>query len=97
MADRTATYKGRKYLLKFLGKTKFGRRAKLAFLDGSKEFWVSADLVTEGGEEETPSVGPARRTRGYSARPYSPGCGCSCHAGGGEPCFGCRHDECWDG
>jgi hypothetical protein len=40
-----ATYKGRKYKLCFLGDTKFGRRAKLSFWDGSKEFWVSADLV----------------------------------------------------
>ena len=46
-SDRFATYKGKTYLLKFLGETKFGRRAKLAFRDGSKEFWVEAKLVSE--------------------------------------------------
>ena len=45
--DKMATYKGRTYRLRFLGDTKFGRRAKLAFLDGSKEFWVDASLVAE--------------------------------------------------
>lgn len=46
---KTATYKGKTYRLEFLGETKYGRRAKLAFLDGSREFWVDASLVTEGG------------------------------------------------
>lgn len=45
--NRTASYKGRTYRLEYLGATKFGRRAKLAFLDGSKEFWVDASTVTE--------------------------------------------------
>ena len=43
-----ATYKGKTYLLKFRGKTKFGPdKAKLAFLDGSKEFWVDGSLISE--------------------------------------------------
>lgn len=46
---KTATYKGRTYNLLYLGMTKFGRRAKLSFLDGSKEFWVDANLVRECG------------------------------------------------
>lgn len=52
--SRTATYKGKTYRLEFLGDTKFGRRAKLAFMDGSKEFWVAADLVTPAGPVATP-------------------------------------------
>lgn len=42
---KTATYKGRQYRVEFIGQTKFGKRAKLAFMDGSKEFWVSASDV----------------------------------------------------
>lgn len=48
-STKTATYKGRTYRLVFIGDTKFGRRAKLAFMDGSKEFWVDASTVSEGG------------------------------------------------
>lgn len=69
---RTATYKGRTYRLEFLGDTKFGRRAKLAFLDGSKNFWVDASLVTEGGA--------AVRT-GYQVRTGGSGCA-ECGKGG---------------
>lgn len=47
MADRLATYKGRTYKLLYLGKTKFGHKAKLGFMDGSKEFWVDSNLVSE--------------------------------------------------
>lgn len=46
---KTATYRGRVYRLEYIGATKFGRRAKLSFLDGSKEFWVDANQVREGG------------------------------------------------
>lgn len=42
-----AKYKGKTYFLEFKGKTKFGQKAKLKFLDKSKEFWVDANLVTE--------------------------------------------------
>jgi hypothetical protein len=42
---RTVMYKGREYRLAWLGDTKYGRRAKLQFKDGSKEFWVAADAV----------------------------------------------------
>jgi hypothetical protein len=45
-ARQTAEYKGRKYRLAWMGQTKYGRRAKLAFFDGSKEFWVDAGKVS---------------------------------------------------
>ena len=41
-----ATYKGRKYRLLWIGQTKFGRRAKLGYFDGSKEFWADAAAVS---------------------------------------------------
>ena len=44
--SKTATYKGRTYKLLFSGKTKFGNKAKLGFMDGSKEFWVDLSLVS---------------------------------------------------
>ena len=53
---KTATYKGKTYRLEYLGPTKFGRRAKLAFMDGSKEFWVDAALVSEGGASSSPAT-----------------------------------------
>lgn len=42
---RYATYKGRPYVLVFQGPTNYGVRAKLAFLNGAKEFWVAADQI----------------------------------------------------
>lgn len=53
--ERTATYKGKTYRLLFLGDTKFGRRAKLGFQDGSKEFWVPAAEVEASGGAATPA------------------------------------------
>lgn len=53
MADRTATYKGKTYRVKFIGETKFGRRANLEFMDGSKNFWVDASLVSVTGADAT--------------------------------------------
>lgn len=70
-ATRTAEYKGRTYRLEFLGATKFGPRAKLQFLDGSKTFWVDAGLVREGGS--------AGRSTGSSARVAGGACRCRCH------------------
>ena len=43
--SQVAVYKGRKYALKFIGPTKYGRRAHLAFFDGSRDFWVDANQV----------------------------------------------------
>lgn len=40
-----ATYKGRPYLLLWVGETRRGQAAKLAFADGSKVFWADASAV----------------------------------------------------
>lgn len=68
MATRTAMYKGRKYVVKFLGNTKFGVRAKLAFFDGSREFWVPAGAVSG----DTGGGFPPRSRRGGSSLPPTP-------------------------
>ena len=50
-------YKGVKYKVGFAGKTKFGFRAKLSYLNGTKEFWVNlSDLtpVESSPEKEFP-------------------------------------------
>ena len=39
-------YKGRKYRVEYAGKTKYGMKAKLKFLNGSKSFWVPLDMVS---------------------------------------------------
>lgn len=44
-SDLYVRYKGKKYEMEYLGETKFGYRAKLKFLDGTKEFWVDGNLV----------------------------------------------------
>ena len=56
-SNELVTYKGKTYRCIYLGKTKFGRRAKLAFLNNTKEFWVDAALVgraaASGGVRDT--------------------------------------------
>ena len=42
-------YKGRSYYLVWSGPTRYGERAKLQYLDGTKEFWVNADEVSSRG------------------------------------------------
>ena len=69
----TAMYKGRAYRCLFLGATKFGRRAHLQFMDGSKDFWVAANLVTEGGQAST-SRAPARCTCDSDPSGWCPKC-----------------------
>jgi len=73
---KTCTYKGKTYRLLFLGQTKFGRKAKLSFLDGSKEFWVMADTV--GGVASATAAptasNPRRRSRGEEGRCWECGC-----------------------
>jgi len=49
--SKTATYKGKKYRLLWEGKTKYGRRCKLGFWDGSREFWADATAVTIGSTD----------------------------------------------
>lgn len=44
---RTATYKGKRYRLDYLGSTRFGYRAKLSFFNGRKSFWVDGSRVYE--------------------------------------------------
>lgn len=82
---RTASYKGRTYRLMFLGATRFGRKAKLGFMDGSKEFWVPADQVSGVGAAAPVARPAARRT------------GCSCGSVEDEvrdsDCWTCRHDQ----
>lgn len=45
--ERIGVYKGKKYRLKFLGRTKHGYRACLEFWNGTKTFWVDGDAVSE--------------------------------------------------
>ena len=53
--SKTAIYKGRTYRCLFIGATKYGRRAHLQFMDGTKDFWVDASLVSEGGDSSSRS------------------------------------------
>lgn len=66
--NATAIYKGRMYRLLYLGPTKYGQRARLQFLDGSKDFWVAADQVKPQASSSSssrtrtpPRRGPNRR------------------------------------
>lgn len=77
MVHRMAEYKGRRYRLLWVGDTaRAGKRAKLAFLDGSREFWADGRAITpligasarywceDCGREVLPSsvcIGPAGR------------------------------------
>ena len=79
---RTAEYKGRHYLVLYMGRTKFGCRAKLAYVDGSKEFWCNAsDVVVLDSQERRstrrPSQEPVCRTcRGiHDGGTICPDCG----------------------
>lgn len=47
VTDYYAFYKGRKYMLQYIGNTKFGWRARLRFTNGWKEFWVDADKLVK--------------------------------------------------
>ncbi len=61
---KLADYKGRPYRLEFKGRTKFGDKAKLAFLDGSKEFWVDAALIANEREGSASSSNGSSRSQG---------------------------------
>jgi hypothetical protein len=100
-ANRQAIYKGKTYRLEYLGPTKYGRKAKLAFRDGTKEFWVAADLVEEI-TESTPSAARYGSYRTIGARMAerqrrTGWTGCSCGSIEGQPrdsdCWECRHDS----
>lgn len=88
---RTASYKGRAYRLMFVGETKYGRRAHLAFMDGSKDFWVDAALVTTAsaatsGARTRTAPGRCRGCRG-------PIVDASHHRAIGGYCGQCAFDE----
>lgn len=91
---RTATYKGRSYRLLYIGDTKFGRRAHLGFMDGSKDFWVSASLVTvSAGGTCTERQADAGYGRGRTVRTDC--CGYPCPVSGrrctpSDPCHDCQ-------
>jgi hypothetical protein len=78
---RTCHYKGRAYQLLWEGNTRYGHRAHLRFLDGSKEFWVDAGNISH-------VAGSTVNTRRES---YSWHCDC-CGAqneGPGDMCVNC--------
>jgi len=64
----TVSYKGKTYRLQYSGPTRYGDRAKLQFLDGSKEFWVDLSLVS-------PSSGGGKTTYSPRSRGRCRGCG----------------------
>jgi hypothetical protein len=67
--DTSVEYKGRRYRLVWAGKTQFGLKAKLAFMDASKEFWVDLQAISDPQD-----CRPARRRGGYRLR-ECPNCG----------------------
>lgn len=93
MAQQQATYKGRTYNLLWQGATKYGQRAKLSFLDGSKEFWVDASLVSTGSAPST----KATKVRSNNRRSRGTWTGCSCGSveeyEKASDCFSCKRDR----
>src|ERR1043166_8119820 len=81
--SQIAVYNGRKYRLAWSGATKYGRRAKLSFLDGSKEFWVDLAKI-EIHASSRPSSG---FRRGPSCRV------CRDRHDGGTICFACGQED----
>jgi hypothetical protein len=51
-------YKGKPYNMVWRGKTPYGERAKLQFMDGSKEFWVDVAQIEESPRPGTRGVSP---------------------------------------
>jgi len=92
---KLVTYKGRSYRLLWSGETKFGRRAKLSFMDGSKEFWADLALVSDGPAKSTPGAYPERRPGRGSLRGKWTGCAYGSIEGEYRPwyCESCRFDE----
>lgn len=66
-------YKGKVYNILYMGDTKYGPRARLQFLDGSKDFWVDASLVdvVRGTAPRAP-VPPRSRAPSAPRRPSPP-------------------------
>ena len=86
--SQVAMYKGRKYPLLWQGDTRYGRRAKLGFWDGSREFWVDASLVRVESNEPRPSSSYGRDTSPYCGYPC-PVTGRKCCPSNG-PCHDCE-------
>lgn len=65
-SNKIANYNGRSYRLLWVGVTKYGRRAHLSFMDGSKDFWVDASRVSEqAAEQHTSSTTVFQRHVGH--------------------------------
>lgn len=65
---KTAMYKGKRYQCLFVGKTKYGQKAKLSFMDGSKEFWVDADKISGVQDDGEPTSTGGRRRQSRRER-----------------------------
>lgn len=65
-----AQYKGREYRVEFSGKTRYGHRTKLQFMDGSKSFWVDTSKVAPPTAPSDFGNSGRRRGRG-STKPGS--------------------------
>jgi len=90
-SEDVVLYKGKKYKLVWVGPTKFGRRAKLQFLNGQKEFWVDEDAISPSGST---GYGGSSSGRGGRCR----GCGglirdAPHHRAMGGYCGSCAFDE----
>ena len=87
-ANDLVSYKGKTYLLKWRGPTKYGERARLQFLDGSKDFWVDAGLVSDAGNSRTRTDVPRLRRDGTFLCDE-----CGEYVRSGTPCWetGMRH------
>jgi hypothetical protein len=71
VAGERVVYNGHAYTLLWRGQTKFGRRAHLAYLDGSKDFWV--DEAKLGGDLAGRSGMDAATAREYRVHECSCG------------------------
>ena len=93
--QKTAQYKGRAYRLLYIGPTKFGQRAHLQFLDGSKDFWVDAVMVSTGTGTGTVTERQANAGHGRGREVRSDCCGYPCPVSGrrctpSDPCHDCQ-------
>jgi uncharacterized protein (TIGR02996 family) len=63
-AEELAEYKGRTYRLLWCGPTAYGERAKLEFLDGTKQFWVDGGSIRRlAGSAAGEPTGLSRRDK----------------------------------
>lgn len=64
-STKRVMYKGRPYTLLWSGPTKHGERARLQFLDGTKDFWVDAHLVSGASSASFDATPKLRRDGTY--------------------------------